>query len=56
MGDKSNKTIRLNRILDIMSYSNGVDIKKDSGRSPFLEFDENVDIFSMILVRLMKEY
>jgi hypothetical protein len=56
MGDKANKTIRLNRILDIESYSNGIDIKKDSGRSPFLEFNENIDIFSMLLIRLMKEY
>ena len=55
MGTKGNKTIRLNKILDVTPYKNGVDIQKDSGKSPFLEFDQNVDIFSMMLVRLMSE-
>jgi len=56
MGDKSNKTIRLNRILDIIAYSNGVDIQKDSGRSPFLQFYDSVDTFSMILMRAIRDY
>ena len=55
MGGRGNKTIRLNKILDIKPYKNGVDVQKETGRSPFLEFSENVDIFSMMLVRLMDE-
>jgi len=55
MGNLGNKIIRLNKILDITPYKNGVDIQKETGRSPFLEFSENVDIFSMMLVRLMDE-
>lgn len=55
MGSKGNKTIGLNKILDIKPFSNGVDIQKETGKSPFLEFRNNVDIFSMILVRLMDE-
>lgn len=55
MGSRGNKTIRLNKILDITPYKNGVDIQKDAGKSPFLEFNTNVDIFSMMLVRLMNE-
>ncbi|WP_299435730.1 hypothetical protein [uncultured Maribacter sp.] len=55
MGSRGNKTIRLNKILDITPYKNGVDIQKDAGKSPFLEFKLNVDIFSMMLVRLMNE-
>jgi hypothetical protein len=55
MGGKGNKTIALNKILDIKPYTNGVDIQKETGKSPFLEFDDNVDLFSMILVRLMNE-
>ncbi|RIV31532.1 hypothetical protein D2V08_13885 [Flagellimonas lutimaris] len=55
MGSKGNKTIRLNKVLDITPYKNGVDIQKDTGKSPFLEFSTNVDIFSMMLVRLMDE-
>lgn len=55
MGGKGNKTIQLNKILDITPFKNGVDIQKETGKSPFLEFNHNVDIFSMILVRLMDE-
>jgi hypothetical protein len=55
MGGKGNKTIQLNKILDIKPFKNGVDIQKETGKSPFLEFNHNVDIFSMILVRLMDE-
>ena len=55
MGEKGNKTIRINTILDITPYSNGVDIQKDAGKSPFLDFKDNIDVFSMILVRLMAE-
>ena len=55
MGRNGNKTIQLNKILDFKPYKNGIDIQKETGKSPFLEFNHNVDIFSMILVRLMDE-
>lgn len=55
MGKTGNKTIGLNKILDIKPYKNGIDIQKETGKSPFLEFSDNVDLFSMILVRLMNE-
>lgn len=55
MGAKGNKTIQINSILAIEPYSNGVDIQKERGKSPFLELSDNVDIFSMILTRLMDE-
>jgi hypothetical protein len=55
MGAKGNKILAINKILDIEPFRNGIDIQKESGKSPFLEFSNNVDIFSMILVRLMNE-
>ncbi len=55
MGSKANKTIRLDKILDFTPYENGVDIQKETGKNPFLEFTDNVDLFSMILVRLLDE-
>jgi len=54
-GNKRNTTIRLNRIIDIESYRNGIEIAKDSGRNPFFEFDEDIDIFNTILTRLVYE-
>jgi hypothetical protein len=53
MGQKGNKTIPVNRILNFKPYKNGIEIQKDSGKSPFLKFENNVDIFSMILARIM---
>ena len=53
MGGSGNKTIPINKILDFKPYSNGVDIQKDSGKSPFLEFSDDTELFSMILSRLM---
>ncbi|MHB0756902.1 hypothetical protein [Polaribacter sp. M15] len=55
MGSRGNKTIRINKILNIAPYRNGIDIQKETGKSPFLEFKDNVDIFSMILTRIMNE-
>ncbi|MFW5757230.1 MAG: hypothetical protein ACOCYO_00965 [Bacteroidota bacterium] len=55
MGVKGNKTIRLNRILNIEPFQNGVDIQKDTGRSPFLRFSDNTDIFALILLRLLED-
>jgi hypothetical protein len=47
--------ININKILDFSPFKNGVDLQKDSGKSPFLEFEENIDIFTLILLRLMRE-
>ncbi len=55
MGSRGNKTIRMSSLLDFKPFKNGVDLQKDTGKSPFLEFNWNVDIFSMILARLMNE-
>jgi len=55
MGSHRNKTIRLNRILNFVPYTNGVEIQKDRGKNPFLKFSRNVDVFSMILGRVMFE-
>lgn len=55
MGSKGNKTINLNKILNIDPYSNGIEIQKETGKNPFLEFKNNVDVFSMIISRLINE-
>jgi hypothetical protein len=54
-GGRGNKTVRLGSIFDFTPYTNGVDIQKDAGKSPFLEFDNQVDVFALILNRLLDE-
>lgn len=53
MGQRKNTNIRLQKILDFTPYGNGVDIQKDSGKSPFLQFDDDIDLFVMILDRMI---
>lgn len=55
MGEKGNKNIAINKILDFTPYSDGVDIQKDSGKSPFLKFSDDTELFAMILSRLKNE-
>ncbi|HMB00234.1 MAG TPA: hypothetical protein VKS21_04540 [Spirochaetota bacterium] len=56
MGERKNKTIRLNRILDLTPYSDGVEIQKDKGYNPVLAFTRDLDLFCMLLSRAIDEY
>jgi len=53
IGSKKSRNIRLNRVLEFTPYKNGVEIIKDAGKNPFFEFYDGVDIFAMILGRLL---
>ena len=55
IGNKKNSTIRLNRILAFTPYTNGLEIVKDSGRNPFFLIDGDIDLFAMILSRVLKD-
>ncbi len=52
VGERGNKTIGIHKILTINPYSNGVDIQKDTGKSPFFQFSTDVQMFSLILIML----
>ncbi len=54
-GAGKTSAIQLKKIIAYTPYKNGVEIIKDSGKSPFLQFMTGVDIFSMILGRLLGE-
>jgi len=54
-GQMRNKVIRLNRILDFTQHLDGVMIEKDRGRSPFLEFGDNIEIFCACLARAIQD-
>ena len=53
MGSRKNSTIRLSSVLDFMAYKNGVDIQKDRGKCPFLQFHKDIDLFAMLLGRAL---
>lgn len=54
-GNKKNSNIRLDKILNITPYSDGVEIDKETGKSPTLQLTDRADIFCMILERLLRE-
>jgi hypothetical protein len=55
LGSNRSYNIRLNKILDIDIFSDGVKIVKDAGRAVFLEL-QNSEIFGLILTRAIKEF
>lgn len=55
IGRKNTKTINHTKVLDFTPFNNGVEILKDAGKSPFIEFSNGVDIFSMILGRVIRQ-
>lgn len=56
IGTKANKNMKLDKILAFEPYRNGVQIDKDTGKATFFSFTNNVDVFSLLLSRLMNEY
>lgn len=54
-GTKKNSNIKIDKILNIQPYTDGVEIGKETGKSPTLQVPERADIFCMILERLLRE-
>ncbi|ARS35790.1 hypothetical protein [Pontibacter actiniarum] len=54
-GAKKNSNIRLDKILHITPYSDGVEIGKETGKSPLLQLPNRADVFCIILERLLRE-
>lgn len=54
-GAKKNSNIRIDKIIDFTPYTDGVEIGKDTGKSPTLQMAQNADIFCMMLERLLNE-
>ena len=55
MGNHKTSTIRLSNILNFEAFRNGIEIYKGSGKNPFFEFSQNVDIFVLIFSRALSE-
>jgi hypothetical protein len=54
-GEMKNASIKLQKILDFTPYKDGVMVEKDAGRSPFLAFNSNVDIFAACMARAIQD-
>ncbi len=54
-GDKGDKIVLLNRIIDFSVFSNGIEIEKGEGKNPFLQFSGNIDIFAMLLGKAISQ-
>lgn len=54
-GAKKNSNIRLDKVLSVRAYADGVEIGKETGKSPLLQLPERADVFCIILERLLRE-
>jgi len=54
-GTKGNKTINLSKVLSYEVYSDGIQINKDSGKSPFFQFSNDIDLMAVFLSRALSD-
>lgn len=55
VGSKQNKPVYLNKILDYRVYDNGLEVSKDSGKSPFYKMTANADLAGAYLARCLRD-
>lgn len=54
-GTKKNTNIRIDKILNFTPHTDGLEIGKETGKSPMLQMTQQADIFCMMLERLLNE-
>jgi hypothetical protein len=54
-GDKKTSNIKIDKILELTPYSDGVAIRKETGKSPVLQMKQNADVFCVMLERILNE-
>lgn len=54
-GPMRSASMRVDRILDIVPYADGVGIQKDTGKSPLYGFTANIDVFCAVLARVIAD-
>ena len=55
-GENRQRIIPYGRIKDFIPMENGVQIHRVSGKDPFLQFALGVDVFSLILARVLRDH
>ena len=55
IGQGKNSNIRLDKIVNFVPYTDGVEIGKDTGRNPTLQLSSRADIFCITLERVLQE-
>jgi len=54
-GASRHRSIPIDRIRDFVPMENGVQIHRKSGKHPFLQFELGVDVFGLILARILRD-
>ena len=55
VGQHGNKTIPFSKILSFTPYSDGIEIDKETGKKPFLKYDDS-ELMGIYLARLLKDF
>jgi hypothetical protein len=56
IGSNRTYSIHLNKILDMETFSDGIKIVKDTGRNIFFRYKDEIDLFTLILARVIRDY
>ena len=54
-GDKRQRSIPHTRVKDFVPMENGVQIHRKSGSNPFLQFELGIEVFTLILARVLRD-
>ena len=55
-GTMKNTAIKLDKVINITPYTDGVGIEKDTGKSPILGFTDDIQMFCAVLARAINDY
>ena len=55
IGQEKNYNIKFEKILNVIPYSDGIEIIKDGGKNPTIQVRENADILCLVLHRIINE-
>ena len=54
-GEHKTSTARLNKIVSFKPYTDGVELFKESGKSILIKIDTDMELFNLLLSRLLRD-
>ena len=56
LGAHKTTTIRLNKIVSFTPYDDGIELFKESGKSIIIKIDTDMDLFNLLLSRILRDF
>lgn len=55
LGARKTSTIRLNKVVSFVPYSDGIELFKETGKSIIIKIDTDMELFNLLLSRLLRD-